>query len=89
MIVFSIDFESETRGTLQILGKQIPITAKTTEGGVEIRSEDNDPTVFLGKEQGNVIAGELRYRATTLHFRMEREPPLAHPKNRTKHGNKI
>jgi hypothetical protein len=82
VIVFSITFDSETSGTLQILGKQIPITAKTVEGGVEIRTEDDDPTVFSGKEQGSVIAGELRYRATTLHFRMEREPQLAHPKNR-------
>src|SRR6059058_4341165 len=61
VIVLSIDFQS---------GKQIPVTAKRSEGSVEIRTEDNDPTVFLGKEQGNVIAGELRYRATTLHFRM-------------------
>jgi hypothetical protein len=82
VIVFRIDFESETKGMLQILGKQIPITAKTVEGGVEIRTEDNDPTVFVGKEQGNVIAGELRYRATTLNFRMEREPPLAQAKTR-------
>jgi hypothetical protein len=82
VIVFSIEFESETRGTLQILGKQIPVSAKRTEGSVEIRTEDNDPTVFLGKEQGNVIAGELRYRATTLHFWMKREPLLAQPKSR-------
>jgi len=82
VIVFNMDFESEANGTLQILGKQIPIAAKTVEGGVEIRTEDNDPTVFSGKQQGNVIAGELRYRATTLQFRMEREPLLAHPKSR-------
>jgi hypothetical protein len=82
VVVFNIEFESETKGTLQILGKQIPITAKKTEGGVEIRTEDSDPTVFLGKEQGDVIAGELRYRAATLQFRMEREPPLAHPRSR-------
>jgi hypothetical protein len=83
MIVFSIDFESETKGTLQILGKQIPITAMRTEGGgVEVRTEGNDPTIFLGKKQGNVITGELRYRATTLDFRMEREPALPQPNSR-------
>ena len=83
VIVFRIDFESETKGTLQILGKQIPITAMRTEGGgVEIRTEGNDPTIFLGKEQGNVITGELRYRAATLDFRMEREPPLPQPNSR-------
>ncbi|MBZ5654216.1 MAG: hypothetical protein LAO56_02940 [Acidobacteriia bacterium] len=84
MIVFGINFESETKGTLQILGKQIPITAMHAEdGGVEIRTEGDNPTVFLGKEQGNVITGELRDGATTLRFRMEREPPLAPPNSRT------
>ena len=39
VIVFAMDFDSETKGTLQILGKQIPITAKRAEGGnVEIRT---------------------------------------------------
>ena len=80
VIVFAIDFESETKGTLQILGRQIPILAMRSEdGGVQIRTEDNDPTIFLGKQQGNVIAGELRYRAATLRFRMEREPSLPRP----------
>jgi hypothetical protein len=77
-----MDFESEAKGTLQVLGKQIPVTAKRSEAGVEIRTESNEPTVFLGKEQTNIITGELRYRGTTLQFRMEREPPLAHPKDR-------
>ena len=55
---------------------------RTEGGGVEIRTEGNDPTIFLGKEQGNVITGELRYRATTLDFRMEREPALPQPNSR-------
>jgi hypothetical protein len=54
-----------------------------TEGGrIEIRTEGNDPTIFLGKEQGNVIAGELRYRAAILDFGMERELPLPQPNSR-------
>jgi hypothetical protein len=39
VIVFSIEYQSETRGTLQILGKQIPLSAKRTEGSVETRSD--------------------------------------------------
>ena len=78
MVVFGINFESETKGTLQTLGKQIPITAKRPEiGRAEIRTQDPDPTVFIGKEAGDVISGELRYGATILHFRMEREPRLS------------
>src|SRR5256885_9985998 len=76
-IVFAIDFESETKGTLQILGRQIPVLAMRSEdGGVEVRTEGNDPTFFFGKQEGNVITGDMRYRATTLRFRMEREPSL-------------
>jgi hypothetical protein len=78
-----VNFESETKGTLRILGKQIPIKGIHAEnGGVEIRTEDDDPTVFLGKEEGHIITGELRYRAAILRFRMEREPPLARPQSR-------
>jgi hypothetical protein len=59
VIVFGMDFESETKGTLRILGKEIPITAmRAQSGGVEIRTEGNDPTVFRGKEEGNVITRE-------------------------------
>ena len=83
VVVFGINFASETQGTLQILGKQLPITATRPEiGCVEIRTQDEDPTVFAGKEEGDIITGELRYGATTLHFRMEREPPLTRPSNR-------
>src|SRR6266480_4713986 len=80
VIVFAIDFDSETQGTMQILGRRIPILAMRSEnGGVEIRTEGNDPTFLFGKQEGDVITGELRYRATTLHFRMDREPSLPHP----------
>ena len=83
VIVFAMDFDSETKGTLQILGKQIPIKVMRAEGGgVEIRTEGTDPTVFVGTKQGKVITGELRYRDTTLSFRMEREPPLERPHSR-------
>jgi len=38
VVVFGINFESETKDTLQTLGKQIPITAKRPEiGRAEIR----------------------------------------------------
>jgi hypothetical protein len=83
VIVFAIDFESETKGTLQILGTQIPILAKRSEAGsVEIHTEGNDPTFLSGKQEGDVITGDLRYRATTLRFRMDREPSLPKPNSK-------
>jgi len=83
VVVFGINFASETQGILQILGKEIPIIATRPQiGSVEIRTQDEDPTVFTGKEEGDIIAGALRYGPTTLHFRMEREPPLTQPGNR-------
>jgi hypothetical protein len=40
VVVFNIDVESETKGTLHILGKQLPITAMRAEDGrVDIRTE--------------------------------------------------
>jgi len=82
MIVFGIDFESETKGMLQILGQQIGVTATRGDGGLEIRTGGTDPTVFFGKQEGDVITGEMRDGTTILHFRMEREPLLPHPGSR-------
>lgn len=83
VVVFAIDFESETKGTLQILGRQIPVLAKRSKDeGVEIRTEEDEPTFLLGKQEGNVITGDLRFRVTTLRFRMEREPSLPHPNSK-------
>jgi hypothetical protein len=83
VIVFGVDFDSETKGTLQILGQQMSVTATRREsGGVEIRTDGNDPTVFSGKQEGDVVTGEMRDGSTTLHFRMEREPLLPPPGSR-------
>jgi hypothetical protein len=76
VIVFAIDFESETKGTLQILGTQTPILAKRSEAGsVEIRTEGNDPT-FLSGHHGNLDALIAQSSDTSGPFSFDRGPPF-------------
>ena len=81
---FRMNFVSSDAGTLEILGQKVPFEVISRAGArMEVRTNEDKPTIFRGERQADHVAGEIIVNGNKSgQFQMDLEPPLPPARDR-------